>query len=595
MYPSQRIIPKGNVAAVEPYIHLPHQKPITLTNNKQHKQMPQQNLIQDLANLKLDTCNINNQKNANNALNGNTNVNVNQMQFSESDENKLTRQILHMKQHSLDFDTTHASTDITDFVASNKCESKFQTLPYGTATAKAASLYHAKSNASATKSILSTTMATKSISSKESIDTESPTYKYHGSECDSSNMRYDSEINGSRSHSQLPMVQSVASSAINDSIATSMGNSSCTAANSNNRTDEILASHTKPATTHQIVSGNIVVPPRKPISSVAPTTVTHTSKSILPTPRVHAVAPNIINTYDNNDNISSDNDTNNNNNNNNNGINRDDDNINNNMHMHNIGINTNGEHKIGYNHNDTATINGLSELFDKSRPALPPKPNKGSDSNSSTESSPQSSGSSNGMFSSTKIRSSNIPTIIGASEKLYADLSQQSMVNSGNTPNIDNFPIKAKPLTIKKQPLSEQPRLRSQMSGIKPIQYTSRRIEMPSELLFPELEKVKTKAMEESRIPSVARIENKSSITSSSSSSIDDTDKSANSSVSSEVEKTNALQNGDVPRRQRSALSESGVKTKLTRRVSFDPLALLLDASLEGELELVQKTAMQVK
>ncbi len=31
-----------------------------------------------------------------------------------------------------------------------------------------------------------------------------------------------------------------------------------------------------------------------------------------------------------------------------------------------------------------------------------------------------------------------------------------------------------------------------------------------------------------------------------------------------------------------------------SRRVSFDPLALLLDASLEGELELVKKTALEV-
>ena len=31
------------------------------------------------------------------------------------------------------------------------------------------------------------------------------------------------------------------------------------------------------------------------------------------------------------------------------------------------------------------------------------------------------------------------------------------------------------------------------------------------------------------------------------------------------------------------------------RRVCFDPLALLLDASLEGELELVKKTARQVE
>lgn len=33
---------------------------------------------------------------------------------------------------------------------------------------------------------------------------------------------------------------------------------------------------------------------------------------------------------------------------------------------------------------------------------------------------------------------------------------------------------------------------------------------------------------------------------------------------------------------------------KNPRRVSFDPLALLLDASLEGELELVRKTAKEV-
>ncbi|TMW39651.1 hypothetical protein DOY81_015269, partial [Sarcophaga bullata] len=43
-----------------------------------------------------------------------------------------------------------------------------------------------------------------------------------------------------------------------------------------------------------------------------------------------------------------------------------------------------------------------------------------------------------------------------------------------------------------------------------------------------------------------------------------------------------------------AASNAANGKPKLTRRVSFDPLALLLDASLEGELELVKKTAMQV-
>jgi len=35
-------------------------------------------------------------------------------------------------------------------------------------------------------------------------------------------------------------------------------------------------------------------------------------------------------------------------------------------------------------------------------------------------------------------------------------------------------------------------------------------------------------------------------------------------------------------------------KDEVTRRVSFDPLALLLDAALEGELELVKKVASEV-
>lgn len=60
------------------------------------------------------------------------------------------------------------------------------------------------------------------------------------------------------------------------------------------------------------------------------------------------------------------------------------------------------------------------------------------------------------------------------------------------------------------------------------------------------------------------------------------------------MEKTIISQNGEVVRRQKTSMSDS-TKTKLNRRVSFDPLALLLDASLEGELELVQKTASQVR
>ncbi|OTF81807.1 ankyrin repeat domain containing protein, partial [Euroglyphus maynei] len=51
--------------------------------------------------------------------------------------------------------------------------------------------------------------------------------------------------------------------------------------------------------------------------------------------------------------------------------------------------------------------------------------------------------------------------------------------------------------------------------------------------------------------------------------------------------------------RIKGSLKNDNVQQRITclrrqRRVSFDPLALLLDASLEGELELVKKTAIQV-
>lgn len=53
----------------------------------------------------------------------------------------------------------------------------------------------------------------------------------------------------------------------------------------------------------------------------------------------------------------------------------------------------------------------------------------------------------------------------------------------------------------------------------------------------------------------------------------------------------------DVVRRLKKGNLKGGTgeKQMLSRRVSFDPLALLLDAALEGELELVMRTAGQVR
>ncbi|KAJ8938810.1 hypothetical protein NQ318_004085 [Aromia moschata] len=150
--------------------------------------------------------------------------------------------------------------------------------------------------------------------------------------------------------------------------------------------------------------------------------------------------------------------------------------------------------------------------------------------------------------------------------------SPAALNNQNNTPNPEMI-IKAKPLTIKKQPLSEQPKLRtvnsySKLNGLTP---NSRRVEMPPTLHFPELQNLE----KPSEGPAQAEK--------------DETDK---SSVE-ETEREEKPADGVVRRCKKGNLKQTG-KSNLSRRVSFDPLALLLDASLEGELELVKKTATQV-
>ena len=51
---------------------------------------------------------------------------------------------------------------------------------------------------------------------------------------------------------------------------------------------------------------------------------------------------------------------------------------------------------------------------------------------------------------------------------------------------------------------------------------------------------------------------------------------------------------GIIKKPSSSSGSSGDEKESGSRRISFDPLALLLDASLEGELELVKKTAREV-
>ncbi|CAL4065168.1 unnamed protein product [Meganyctiphanes norvegica] len=65
-----------------------------------------------------------------------------------------------------------------------------------------------------------------------------------------------------------------------------------------------------------------------------------------------------------------------------------------------------------------------------------------------------------------------------------------------------------------------------------------------------------------------------------------------NYNVNSNISTSN--NNTQVVRRIKKGNLKTKNSNRVLRRVSFDPLALLLDASLEGELELVRRTAMEV-
>lgn len=169
---------------------------------------------------------------------------------------------------------------------------------------------------------------------------------------------------------------------------------------------------------------------------------------------------------------------------------------------------------------------------------------------------------------------------------------QQQQQNKNITSNNQNYQsnnsemiIKAKPLTIKKQPLSEQPKLRTNnsYSKLNGLITNCRRVEVPSTFHFLELQNI-DKTPESTNLTSTPNEKEMK----------DETDKS--SVEESDIKEDNKDEkpiDGVVRRCKKGNLKQTG-KSNLSRRVSFDPLALLLDASLEGELELVKKTAAQV-
>ncbi|XP_050101062.1 uncharacterized protein LOC126581442 isoform X2 [Anopheles aquasalis] len=337
----------------------------------------------------------------------------------------------------------------------------------------------------------------------------------------------------------------------------------------------------QPYNFHQnIPLGNLVVPPRKPVNSVAPTLALN----------FMAVSSSIGNESTGGKS--------------NDGLRR----------------NAAGQSQLIFNDTQAASM--------ASRPALPPKPTKSTNigvlskivSNHGNEESdsecPGVGTAQQGMDSKT--------------DDVSCDITDTSLASSKLAPANDKQPIKAKPLTIKKHPFLEQPKLKASFGASGISNSTGiRKSSSPSFTVNTIQQQQSNKWNEASGTVASGNVEKFSEENDNSNDKMNSDsmiDKSAHSFERHKKLKSGGTGTEDgvnvVTRRKRNFVSlaasneaidepldtnDSGPETgdnvlpsttacrqKLSRRVSFDPLALLLDASLEGELELVEKTAMQV-
>ncbi|XP_051153725.1 apoptosis-stimulating of p53 protein 2 [Leptopilina boulardi] len=178
--------------------------------------------------------------------------------------------------------------------------------------------------------------------------------------------------------------------------------------------------------------------------------------------------------------------------------------------------------------------------------------------------------------------------------------------------------ITSRPLTLRKVPFLETPKLRYSKSNIHVS--INRRIEMPPAFLFPETEipadliqtdvnQYQPQETVESADSNIKKIlpnilTNKELNQKEKVEPVDIVDAinviniEEKSKVKNEKDRMCEMEleckSTEVTKRKKGNLKITIGKANLSRRVSFDPLALLLDASLEGELELVKKTAKEV-
>ncbi|KYN39181.1 Apoptosis-stimulating of p53 protein 1 [Trachymyrmex septentrionalis] len=178
-------------------------------------------------------------------------------------------------------------------------------------------------------------------------------------------------------------------------------------------------------------------------------------------------------------------------------------------------------------------------IEDKTKPALPPKPSKPNPPPRLTHHEKIDVSSSEGI-NECKMTNTNLNSRSDKDEEIPPIPTSEPPESPTETQLANHQIIKARPLTLKKVPISEQPKLRYAKSNVH-----------------------------------VCKITNEDNIG-------DD---------GSKISEVMRRKKGNL---KSTSTGGSSGKVNLSRRVSFDPLALLLDASLEGELELVKKTAKEV-
>ncbi|XP_053679031.1 rho GTPase-activating protein gacF-like [Anopheles nili] len=390
------------------------------------------------------------------------------------------------------------------------------------------------------------------------------------------------------------------------------GMSGGTASHLQDKHQQHTSNHSKPTYNflQNIPLGNLVVPPRKPINSVAPTLATGIKATS------SASSSSSLSKDSSSAKITS-------------------------VTRKNLTTTVSGVSSSAMGETDLQSVNN------NSRPALPPKPNKSTGTGIA--------GPISGTHPCTNTANDDFGMNVENDSSSAASFDMPDLSVQGSTSKLtanDKLPIKAKPLTIRKQPFLEQPKLKNVTSSSTNNGNISGSVsgtnvglnKLPNSSMVQQqqiMNKQKDSYVTEAGEPNISIIEaslynnyesdvcydkrKKSEVTDCSSGKdhpIDRLKKIKSAAVMNAGDTGQA--DGEINRRKRNlnsisgemfgfssgqvnignavgisdvngeVLAGEGTKHKLSRRVSFDPLALLLDASLEGELELVEKTAMQV-